>query len=108
MANLNSVDAMGNGINSPEALMMYEQFGRVGNSTSGQAYQRTAKVDQLTFVDDTGTYVYIGNAVPSSSSASAVWKIRRVTTTNPVKIEYAAGSTLYNQVWDNRASLSYS
>jgi len=51
MANLNSVDAMGSGINSPEALMMYEQFGRVGNSTLGQAFNRTREVDETQLID---------------------------------------------------------
>jgi hypothetical protein len=108
MSSTQELSYLGSGHLSPEAIMMYEQFGRIGNSTDGQAYLRITKADQLTFVDDTGTYVYIGNAVPGTGTSVASWKIRRVTTTNPVKVEYAAGSTLYNQVWDNRASLSYS
>lgn len=108
MSDFPKISNLGTGHLSPEAIMMYEQFGRVGNSTDGQAYLRTSKIDQITYVDDTGTYVYIGNAIPGTLGSATSWKIKRVTTTNPVKVEYAGGSTLYNQVWNNRTSLTYS
>ena len=107
MANLNSVDAMGSGINSPEALMMFEQFGRVGNVSSGEAYQRIQKTNESIRVDDTGTYVYVGYAKPGSTTSTASWKIFRVTTSNPVAIEYSDGDAFYDNIWDNRASLTY-
>jgi hypothetical protein len=108
MANLNSVDAMGSGINSPEALMMYEQLGRVGNSATGEAYQRTQKANETVRVDDAGTYVYVGYAVVGSPTSTAVWKIKRIKTTNVVEVLYAGGTAFYNSIWNNRASLSYS
>jgi hypothetical protein len=108
MANLNSVDAMGNGINSPEALMMYEQFGRVGNSTSGQAFNRVREADETILVDSVGSDIYIGYAVPGTATSASLWKIKRVNTVNPISIYWADSSTLYNKVWDSRASYSYS
>ena len=99
---------LGNGVLSPEAIMLYEMFSRVGNDANGQAFIKISKADQLTYVDDAGTYVYIGNAVPGTLGSATSWKIKRVTTTNPVKVEYAGGSTLYNQIWNNRTSLTYS
>lgn len=107
MANINSVDAMGNGINSPEALMMFEQFGRIGNVTEGAAYQRIQKTNESVRVDDAGTYVYVGYAIPGSDESAASWKIFRVTTTNPVAIMYADGDAFYNNIWSNRTSLTY-
>jgi hypothetical protein len=103
-----SPEQLGSGHMSPEAIMMWEQLGRVGGTATGQAFQRVNKADELIFVDDTGTYVYIGNATPGTATSAASWKIKRVTTTNPVKVEYAAGTSFYNQIWDNRTSLSYS
>jgi hypothetical protein len=107
MANLNSVDAMGNGINSPEALMMYEQFGRVGNSTSGQAFNRVREADETQLVDVNGNDIYIGYAVPGTATSAAAWKIKRVNTVNPISIYWADSSTLYNKVWSDRATYTY-
>ena len=56
--------------------------------------------------DDTGTYTYIGEASPGSSTSSAVWRIMRITNSDTT-IVYADGGDA-DQVWDNRASLSYS
>ena len=97
----------GSGHMSPEAIMMYEQFARVGNSTDGQAYQRVKEVDESQLIDVNGNDIYIGTAVPLSSISTAVWKIKRINTTNPISIYYADGSTFYNKVWASRASYSY-
>jgi len=100
-------DMIGSGHNSPEAWMMWEQFGHVGNSDSGEGYQRVQKTNESIRVDDTGTYVYVGYAIPGSAESAASWKIFRVTTANPVAIMYADGDSFYNNIWDNRASLTY-
>lgn len=54
--------------------------------------------------------VYVGYAVPGSATSAAVWQIRKFTYvgTNPTAIRFAGGSRLFNAVWDDRASLSYS
>jgi hypothetical protein len=56
------------------------------------------------------TVTYVGNAGYGSATASAVWKIKRLTSTagGNLTIEYANGLSNYNQIWDNRASLNYS
>lgn len=56
------------------------------------------------------TVTYIGKAAVGSATSAAVWKIQKMTTTvgGDISIKYAAGSIQYNQIWDNRASLSYS
>jgi len=100
-------DMIGSGHNSPEAWMMWEQFGHVGNSQDGEGYQRIQKTNESIRVDDTGTYVYVGYAKTGSTTSTAVWKIFRVTTTNPVAIEYSDGNAFYDNIWDNRASLTY-
>jgi hypothetical protein len=108
MSNFPKVSDLGSGHLSPEALMMYEQLGRVGNSATGEAYQRTQQANETVRVDDAGTYVYVGYAVVGSPTSTAVWKIKRIKTTNVVEVLYAGGTAFYNSIWDNRASLSYS
>jgi uncharacterized cupin superfamily protein len=59
------------------------------------------RVDQVS-----STQYYLGEAVPNSSEASAVWRVREITLTNPIKVKWA-GTAQYDQVWANRAGLTY-
>lgn len=58
-----------------------------------------------TLIDETGTYTYVGEALPGTLTSAAAWLICRITN--------ASGSTYqssgkFDQVWDNRAtSVSY-
>lgn len=101
------VSDLGSGHLSPEALMMYELFTRVGNSTDGQAYNRVKEVDETQLIDIVGSDIYIGYAVPLSSISTTVWKIKRINTVNPISIYYADGSTLYDKQWSARYGYSY-
>jgi len=57
-------------------------------------------------IDDTGIYTYIGLAVPQSVTSAAVFQIKRIDTLGNVL--FAGGVATFTQIWDNRASLSYS
>lgn len=53
--------------------------------------------------------IYEGEAAPGSAGTSAVWCISRTTISGSNFVtEYAGGSAAYSNIWDNRASLSYS
>lgn len=54
-----------------------------------------------------GSFDYIGEASIGSSTASAVWRVRRIDNTAGIVITWA-GTGSFNQIWDNYASLSYS
>lgn len=108
MSFLGGVSDIGSGRNTPEAIMMYEQFARVGNSINGQAYTRNREVDELQLIDVVGSDIYIGYAIPGTATSTANWKIKRVNTTNPISIKWADSSTLYNKTWDNRSTYTYS
>lgn len=52
---------------------------------------------------------YLGYADPGTSNADALWQIKRVTTTgDDLLIEYADGDANFDNVWNDRATLSYS
>lgn len=54
-----------------------------------------------------GTVQYLGEAAPNSLTSDPVWRVQRVTTSGAnTTIEFASGGQ-FNQVWDNRASLTY-
>lgn len=55
------------------------------------------------------TVSYAGKAVPGSITSAAVWQICRITTTGAdFVVEWADGDNLFDNIWDNRASLVYS
>jgi len=64
----------------------------------------------ITEIDSTSTAncVYIGSAPMGSATSSAVWQVCKVNkTTSPVTILYA-GTGVFDQVFSNRTSLTYS
>jgi len=67
------------------------------------------QVDQLEISDGNADgYQYFGRAVTGSLTSAASWQIRRWNLTGfPIVTEYADGDSLYDNVWDNRTSLSY-
>jgi hypothetical protein len=101
-------DMIGSGHNSPEAWIMWEQLGHVGNSPTGEAYQRIQETNETQLIDVTGNDIYIGYAVAGTLESASNWKIKRVNTVNPISIKWADASTLYNKKWDDRATYNYS
>jgi len=53
---------------------------------------------------------YLGDAAVGSTPSSAVWRIQKLVFTSggSVTITWAGGASTFANVWDNRASLSYS
>lgn len=59
--------------------------------------------------EPTGNLSYIGKAELGSVNGDAVWKIQRITKSGKVTtILWADGDDEFDNVWDDRASLSYS
>lgn len=58
-------------------------------------------------IADTGVYTYVGYANPGSATSAAVWKVIRITDATGVT-EFADGNCNFDNVYDDRATLSYS
>lgn len=58
-------------------------------------------------VDEAGTYTYLGDALPGTATSVALWRVRRLTVADNT-IEFADGDDSFDNVWDDRASLTYS
>lgn len=91
------------------------EHGRAGGVSTGQGFKFTAKVEETSLIDKaSATVTYIGWASPGSDTtpgkADARWKIKKIDTTTETdqSIVWCDGNTNYDNVWDNRASLSYS
>jgi hypothetical protein len=52
--------------------------------------------------------LYVGQAVPGSSPDNPVWRIKRVNTSSGIIIQWADGNDNFDNIWNNRESLSYS
>lgn len=79
-----------------------------GYKISG-ANNKSSTANLITNIDVAGANTYIGEAVPGSSDAAAVWRIRRIVDTGPDSvIRWADGNTNFDNIWNNRAALIYS
>lgn len=61
-----------------------------------------------TRLDDTNSPIlYIGKSIAGSSTSSAVWQIAKLDTTSGLVKTWADGDVNFNNIWDNRTSLTY-
>jgi hypothetical protein len=69
----------------------------------------TASSQFSTLIDEaSSSVIYIGEAVPGSATSAALWLIKKINITGGfVSILCANGSSDYNQIWDDRSSLTY-
>lgn len=80
-----------------------------GNASLASIDATLAKQELVSVDEASATVTYIGFAAIGSSSASAVWKIKKLLITGSVTtVTFADGNANYDNVWNNRASLTYS
>jgi len=70
----------------------------------------TASIPFATIIDEPSSSVtYVGVALVGTDTAAAEWQIKRITVSGTVTtIEWADANAAFDNVWDDRASLSYS
>jgi len=87
----------------------WEEHGAAGDVSTGRRLKYTQSVPLALRVDEaSATVTYIGHAKPGTATTSALWRVKKIDTTSGVVITFADGNDLFDNVWDNRASLSYS
>jgi hypothetical protein len=63
--------------------------------------------NNITLIDTTiSTVIYLGDAVRSSIGSDPSWRITKIDSTGSV-ISIKTTGYLFDQIWDNRASLIY-
>ncbi len=80
--------------------------GNIG-TTMDQLDLLTAPLDLRLDNTSTANMIYIGQTVIGSLTSAPVWQIKRVDQTSGIVILWA-GTGIFDQIWDNRTSLSYS
>jgi hypothetical protein len=106
-----SGDIVLNEVNNPIIIQTFEgPPGPIGPSgPQGPAGgEDVALSKQIDFIDD--NHIYIGEANPGSSFSDSVWRIKYITilSDGDVSIVWADGNDSFDNVWNNRASYSYS
>jgi hypothetical protein len=83
----------------------------LGDSLLWDGANWVTNLTQLTKeVDFVGTTtIYIGEAQPGTATSAASWRISRTVFTGDDSTKlFADGNSNFDNIWDNRASLSYS
>lgn len=77
-----------------------------GNLSEVALTTRTDTIDPTIFPEVT----YRGDALPGTITSIALWRVTRLTlqSDGDTEVLYADGDDLFNNIWDNRLSLSYS
>jgi hypothetical protein len=70
---------------------------------------RTREVEDLSLQIDTAPnpIIYIGEAPAGVPTSAALWRIQRLDVTAGIIILWADGNPNYDNIWDNRAALTY-
>ncbi len=77
-----------------------------GNIISNFDFSST---NYATRVDEaSSTVTYVGEAVAGVATSAASWRIKKLDSTSGLIMTWADGNTNFDNIWDNRASLSYS
>lgn len=69
--------------------------------------QRSDSLSALKLDEVSSTLFYVGEASIAASTSSPMWRIRKIDTTTGVDVRWADGNSYYDNVWDDRASLTY-
>lgn len=74
------------------------------------AVENTCRYTKQLAYDSSNNLEYLGIAKIGSATSGALWQIRRFTwsSNDLVTIEWTDGDFEFDNIWDNRASLSYS
>jgi hypothetical protein len=75
--------------------------------TQGIEDALAAREDVAVEILTAAPYTYIGRAAVGSSTSASVWQIKRVEGSSDLIITWADGDTLFDNVWDLAATLTY-
>jgi hypothetical protein len=74
----------------------------------GDVAQLVENPEYATRLSTSGSVTYVGKAAIGSATSSAVWQIKKIDESSGTVITWADGNSSFDNIWDNRASLTYS
>lgn len=86
------------------------EHGAVADRSDGRKFKKTQEVPNMVYVDEASTSVtYVGETKPGIATSEPYWRIIKITESgNLTTVQFADGEDSFTQIWDDRASLSYS
>lgn len=99
------------GLRKPSATD-WEEHSAVGDVSTGRRFKAVQEVPNSFIVDDVnedGTLVYLGYSKPGTLTSLPLWRIKKIVKSGTVTtFTFAEGNDSFDNIWDDRASLSYS
>lgn len=87
----------------------WEEHGAAGDVSTGRRLKYVQDVPLALKIDEaSATITYLGQAKPGTASSSPLWRVKKIDTSSGVAITFADANDLFDNVWDNHASLTYS
>ena len=85
---------------------------RIKTNADGELVVNTGGGEQALIADSatTSDVTYVGMATIGTITSAASWQVKKIdeTVTDVATITWADGNDSYDNIWDNRAALSYS
>jgi hypothetical protein len=87
-----------------------EEHNAVGDVSTGRRFKGVQNIPMKLVVDGaSSTVTYLGSANWGTATSSNLWRILRISVSGTTTtLEMADGNDLFDNVFDDRASLSYS
>ena len=93
-------------------VMLYQYLREVAQQINAliDEVQMTNYATRYDQDSSTPTYAYLGKAQVGEATSSATWQIQKLAfgADGDVTITWADGNAAFDNIWDNRASLTYS
>lgn len=88
----------------------WEEHGASGDVSTGRRLKYTQDVPNSMLVDDVDASTsYIGESSPGTATSLALWRIKKISVSGTLtSIQFADGNDRFDNIWDDRVSLSYS
>ena len=97
------------GIADGDVIGMSEH-GRAGGVSTGQGFKLISIVGEAVQVavnSGDSNVTYVGKAAIGAATSGAVWQVKKIDATSGTVITWADTNDDYDNIWDNRESLSY-
>lgn len=90
----------------------WEEHGAAGDLSTGRRLKYVQDVPLAVLIDETedgdATVTYVGTAKAGVLPAQALWRVMRITEdAGETTIEFAGGEDTFENVWNDRVSLTY-
>jgi len=80
-----------------------EMVAELANITNAVLEKRSIRLEEAS-----STLTYVGKAAPGELESSASWQIFVIDTSSGTAVKWAGGTSDFTNVWDDRASYTYS